>query len=162
MPPLPPSEIMPMVRADNAMLRTAAASGEVVAVSRAADLVAAIQATYIVTSVRARELALVQDRRELWDGLAQLFNELCACWSGVGDDDPSIVWLRDRLRHFQSLAHEQVRLYSVSDSERLRHAANRGSSIERHNGSEPNGYRDESSPCQTHIYSYCLPKPVRC
>lgn len=54
-------------------------------------------------------------------------------------------------------AQEQAAFYVIPESERLKHAKNRGAmieSIKRRNGEEAAGYSNEGR--QGHVYSYCL------
>ncbi len=117
------------------------------------SLGAAIQAIYITVTLEARALDHIQDCHALWAGIASLFNELCACWSGADSNDPAIAWLRQRLRHFQTLTIDQTQLYEVTTAERLRHAKNREDLIETYsqrNDNVPADTLDQPSPA--HVY----------
>ena len=164
------SDFAPSVSLDNALLRQSVVSGEVIPAGEILSLAATAQAIFISVTLESRALAHVKDRHRVWAEAAGLFAELCACWTDVDStessgsvDDMQIHWLSHRLRHFRDLALEQTRLYSISETERRRHARDRGASVESfgvRSEITPNGYSDQSSPA--HVYHYSLPRAARC
>ena len=64
------------------------------------------------------------------DRSRRLFSELCDQWTDVQTDDPSIVWLRGRLRRFYELAQDRVSLYSINEAERWKYQARKDTELE--------------------------------
>jgi hypothetical protein len=152
-----PGDFCTSITLDNGILRQSVASGEEVPASEALSLAAGVEAVFLTAVLESRRLDWIRDRRKLWGEVAGLLDQLCCLWSGIDSDDSQIQWLCARLERLRGLSNEQVALYSVTTSERLRHAADRGTSIEKSSRVEPNGYsNDQSSPA--HVYRCQLPQ----
>jgi len=81
-------------------------------------------------TLESRQLGNVRACFELWTEAARLFSELCDQWTDVQTDDPSIVWLRGRLRRFYELAQDRVSLYSINEAERWKYQARKDTELE--------------------------------
>ena len=144
---------------DNNLLHQSVVSGEEVAIDEILSLGSGAQALFLVVTLASRSLAHIEDRRELWSEVTDLYDELCLLWSGAGPDDSRVKWLTGKLRDLRTLAQEQADLYVVRASERRRHAMCREAAARtygvhgEHDRSEstPDGYRDQSTP--QHVYS---------
>ena len=149
---------------DNNLLHESVALGKESPVDEILSLASGVQALFIVVTLASRELAHIEDRRELWSEVADLFDELCSLWADAGSDDPRIRWLVQRLAQCQELALEEARIYGVRPSERRRHAMCREATPRSYgvhgvhddrNESTPDGWRDQSTP--QHVYHCSLP-----
>ena len=104
--------------------------GEKAELSEAMSLAAMAEALYVSVTLESRQLGNVQACFELWTEAARLFSELCDQWTDVQTDDPSIVWLRGRLRRFYELAQDRVSLYSINEAERWKYQARKDTELE--------------------------------
>jgi hypothetical protein len=124
------SELAFGLKSDTALLTESIVCGEKAELSEAMSLAAMVESLYITATLESRQLGQVQACFELWAEVARLFDELYVWWIDVRTDDPSIVWLRSRIRHFRELAQDRCELYNVSERERLIYAANREIGLE--------------------------------
>jgi hypothetical protein len=151
-------------RLDNALLRCDVVSGRAVPLPEILSLAGMAEAIFISATCEARSSDRVKDCRTLWAGIAELYAELAEAWVDVScNENQSILWLRSRLEHFRSVALDRREMFTVTEKERLKHAKDRDADIERSNGSEPNGFRnDQSTPAQIyrcHLLSGTLAPP---
>jgi hypothetical protein len=141
--------------ADNQLMAESVASGTPIELSEVVELAAGIRSLYNLATLTSRELNRVKDCYTLWTETRDQFEQLCRAWAGVPQDGELISWHRAQLEHLRLLARDRTELYSISEAERLEHAANRAVGLEmafsqRHE-LEPRGEQGQSAPA--HVYS---------
>ena len=150
-----PSDFSTGLTLDNSLLRSDVARGQVAPVGEVLSLIALAQSLYVMTTLTTRSMDRIDDCRRVWTETAAVLDEVLKVWRGVQSDDPNVLWMLGKIEHFRSLAFDRVEMFSISEKERVAHAANRGSSdfepFSVRNGTEPAGYSNSSSPA--HVYS---------
>jgi hypothetical protein len=116
------SELTFGLKSDNAMLSESIICGEKAELSEALSLVAMAESLYVTATLESRALGKIADCRQLWVEVAELFGELCDSWTDVKSGDPSVEWLRGRLRRLLELSADRCELYSITEKERRAHA----------------------------------------
>ena len=124
------SELVFGLKSDNAMLSESILCGEKVELSEALSLAAMAESLYVTATLESRALGKIADCHQLWIGATELFTELHDSWVGIESGDPSVEWLRGRLRRLLELSADRCELYSITEAERLKHAARRDVELE--------------------------------
>ena len=143
------------MRLNNALLRQSASSGEAIPTGEALSLAAAAEAILISGDAPFPRAWTGQGSPRAVDrNRSTLSPNSATPRADVDVQEENIIWLKRHLVHFRELAHGQVSLYEVSLSERLKHAADRGASIQTtraraHQEPEPDGWQDQR---HGHVY----------
>jgi hypothetical protein len=142
------------LRMDNAILAQRVALGEPVPLVEIVEVAAATRALFNSVTLASRDSNLRVDQcLKLWIAARQVFAELCGLWENVPSDDGAILFHRAQLSRLIELAVSREELYTISQSERLKHAGRRADTSESAFDSRSEEPQDWTDSRPAYVYS---------